>query len=208
MKLSVITPVGPGHAGLARRCNASVKHAIEHSMGVFDRVEHVFIEDHQGQLGRSAARNKGILQVNSDWLFFLDADDEMEQDALTLCDVSHAATFGAVKLTVFGTRDNVYPCDLDYIKHFGAFGTLSMGFFCNTGVASKLLFNESLDKGEDFDFYLRLPNWIKIQEPLVTIGDDQPSAGGPRGYRSIDWLAICQERIDHYLGRNAVLEAA
>jgi hypothetical protein len=190
--LTVITPVGPGHHEIAERAQRSV---IEAGKGAFNSVVHDVILDKSGVLGRSGARNSGIRRAKSGWLFFLDADDMMRPDALFLIDPWATATFGAVSLDGKILDNNVWPCTWRDIALVGAAGTLSMGFFCRTDVAQELLFNEELDTGEDFEFYLRLPDFTKRRLPLVDIGYSTPSATGPRGYRKIDWTGICNAQI-------------
>lgn len=212
MKLAIITPVGPGHEKPAEQAIDSVNRAIEYARGAgklwFTRIRHVVIDDTKGLMGRSRARNEGM--VDADWYFFLDADDRMSKEALTLNDFNATATFGAVCLDACVYEKNVYPCGWEEIVKFGAAGTLSMGFFCRADVARQIRFNEKMDQGEDFDFYMRLPSFVKIEKPLVEIGYQTPSAVGPRGYNEIDWIGICnkviRDRLD--IGRDAVLDAA
>lgn len=197
MKLAIITPVGPGHQKPAEQAVESVNRAIEYAQQKgklwFTRIRHAVIDDTQGLMGRSRARNEGM--VDADWYFFLDADDRMCKDALTLCNFDAAATFGAVCLDACVYEKNVYPCGWAEIAKFGAAGTLNMGFFCRADIARELRFNEDMDRGEDFDFYMRLPSFVKIEKPLVHIGYLVPSAIGPRGYREIDWVGTCNKVI-------------
>lgn len=65
-------------------------------------------------------------------------------------------------------------------------------------VARRLRFNESLDVGEDFDFYMRLESFVKVPHVLVAIGYDQPSAGGPRGGDNRDWMETCKQIVRSY----------
>jgi hypothetical protein len=201
LKLQVITPVGPGHEPYVRQCAHSVGNA---KPGPFT-VEHVFVDDSQGELGRSRARNIGMGEA--DWYFFLDADDTLRPDALHHNDFNAAATFGAVSLSGTVAAENVYPCGWREIARHGALGTLSMGFFCRSDVARALRFKEDLDAGEDFEFYLRLPSFTKLERPLVDIGYHRASASGPRGYDSLQWTTVCDRVIDDY-GRDALLEKA
>jgi glycosyltransferase involved in cell wall biosynthesis len=187
MKLAVITPVGPGHQGCVKRAIESVA-----GRGRFSSVEHVVIDDTCGEMGRGAARNAGM--IDADWYFFLDADDTMHPDALGAVNLDKQATFGSVRLN-HGNAKNVHPCGWREVALYGARGTLSMGFFCRADVARRLRFNEAMDAGEDFDFYLRLDSFAKIEQPLVIIGYDVPSATGPRGYVRIDWVGICNKLI-------------
>lgn len=204
MKLVVITPVGPGHEPYVKRCQQSVIDAKYNRIG-FQQIEHLIIDDTRGEMGRSRARNQGMIEA--DWYFFLDADDRMRIDALALNDFKSAATFGAICLDGWVIDTDVYPCGWNEIAKHGARSTLSMGFFCKASVARQLRFNETMDAGEDFDFYLRLPNFVKLQKPLVDIGYSLPSATGPRGYADIDWTGLCNKVIDDF-GRDAVLEKA
>jgi glycosyltransferase involved in cell wall biosynthesis len=197
MKLVVVTPVGPGHETIFERAAQSVQTAVEHSSPIFTDVEHFVVWDTKGEFGRSAARNRAILSSqDADWFFFLDADDIMRPCALEYCMLNSAATFGAVYQRGATIRENVWPCDWRSIVDYGARGTLSMGFFCRADVARRLRFNEDLDAGEDFEFYMRLPHFVKVRSPLVEIGRDTPSAVGPRGYISLDWIGVCNTVIE------------
>jgi hypothetical protein len=122
-----------------------------------------------------------------------------------LVDVEEPATFGAVCLNGTIYRRNRWPVSRDTLFEHGADGTLSMGLFVRGDVARVTPFDESMDLAEDFDFYLRLPSFVKIQQPLVSIGYDRPSAGGPRGVppraQRPDWNAACRQVIERY--RNA-----
>lgn len=199
MRLAVITPVGPGHEAAAARAMASVDVACGASC--FGSVRHVIVEDHAGNMGRSHARNIGM-DSEADWFFFLDADDTMRPDALTLNRFNEPATFGAVSLNGRIYDRNIQPCGWRQIALNGARGTLSMGCFVRADIARAVRFDESLDAGEDFDFYLRLPGFTKIARPLVDIGYDTPSATGPRGYDNIDWTGICNGIIEKYVTAN------
>jgi glycosyltransferase involved in cell wall biosynthesis len=203
MKLVVITPVGPGHEKIVARAAASVHNAASNNAPWFTHVSHEIIPDHQGKIGRSAARNLAMRKnKDADWFFFLDADDIMRPDALHFCRFDKVATFGAVFLRAGFTADNVHPVTWETIGKLGARGTLSMGFFLKA--STDIEFDESLDAGEDFDFYMRLPSFEKVKPPLVDIGRDTPSAGGPRGYERLDWIAVCDRVVKKYARENPV----
>jgi hypothetical protein len=197
MSLAIITPVGPGHEEAAERCIHSVQVA---TAGV-QHVRHIIVEDHAGRMGRSYARNLGMVD-GVDWYFFLDADDTMMPGVTDWNDVNSPATFGAVCLDRQVFNKNVYPCGWHEVATRGARGTLSMGFFVKASLARQMRFNEKLDAGEDFDFYMRLPKFTKIEMPLVDIGYSLPSAGGPRGYDRIDWIGICNGIIASYVTKD------
>lgn len=216
MKLAVITPVGPGHEELVKDAIDSVRVAKRNNTQ-FSSVDHIVVDDGKGEMGRGAARNIGMITAFADWYFFLDADDMMRPEAFTLCRFDVPAAFGSISLQRRRFAKNVHPCGWREIALHGSRGTLSMGFFCRADVARRLSFNETLDAGEDFDFYLRLDRFTKIAQPLVEIGYDLPSAGGPRGYIDVPWVDICNAMIVDAVGRepakydlrdNAVLEQA
>lgn len=206
MRLAVITPVGPGHERVAEECRASVDNAWLGAHGPFLQMRHFVIADHDGAMGRSRARNLGIEEAASfDWLLFLDADDLLLPRAFNLFgsglrrNPECAAIFGAVHTDRHGTiPENVWPCGWPELMTHGARGTLSMGCFFRADVASATRFDDSLDAGEDFDFYLRAlhgrPFW-KLRSPLVTVRVTVNSATGPRGYVSLDWRAACERVI-------------
>lgn len=222
MRLAIITPVGPGHAIPARHAYESVRLAKSNAKQFvprqFDSMRHEIIEDQEGDLGRSKARNIGMdRHRDADWFFFLDADDFMRPDALDWNDFEAPATFGSVSLDGSVLKENVFPCDWRSIALRGAYGTLSMGFFCNARLARRMRFNENMDAGEDFEFYMRLPGFVKLDRALVEIGRKHRSAGGPRGYDKIDWVGICngviaeavaKEPAKYDLRGNAVLAQA
>lgn len=196
MKCTVIIPVGPGHEGLSVKANQSVFNAWARGQGPFDYLHVCLVPDHQGLLGRSKARNRALNELDSDWFFLMDADDEMMPDAFSLVDFNHTATFGEIYLSDRNYRNNVWPVTRETLFEKGAKGTLSMGFFLRGDC--EVRFDETMDRGEDFDFYMRLPDFVKIQKPLVSIGYDKPSARGPRGYKKIEWQEICDAVIDRY----------
>lgn len=190
MRCRVITPVGPGHEDIVWRAVKSVSEAKKRP-GRFREIQHMVVPDILGEMGRSAARNSAMWD---DWMFFLDADDQMMPDAFEKCVFDVSATFGAICLDGRVVESNRFPCTKEDILKRGPRGTLSMGFFYKGG----LKFNKGMDAGEDFDFYMRLPSFVKVRRPLVSIGRSVPSAGGPRGYEKLDWLAECQKVINAY----------
>ena len=197
MKLAVITPVGPGHQAILLMAALSVVN-MDHDG--FDEIVHVFVNDTEGKLGRSKARNAGM--IDADWYFFLDADDTIMTYATRnfFMIVGHYdAVFGSVMINGRVSPQNVWPCNFEDVRSRKGLGTLSMGFFIKAEVARDLKFNEDLDKGEDFDFYMRLPSFYKSKFPLVSINSKIPSAVGPRGYEDLDWLATTKEVVDKYL---------
>jgi glycosyltransferase involved in cell wall biosynthesis len=194
MRLAVITPVGPGHEGILPLAAMSVMNLERYS---FDEILHVIVNDTEGKLGRSRARNLGMIEA--DWYFFLDADDIIMPYAPRVLEkVKTSAIFGAVQINGRVSTKNLWPCRIEHVYEYGAQGTLCMGFFVKAEVAQDLKFDESLDRGEDFDFYMRLPEFYKVKYPLVSINSKIPSAEGPRGYKELDWHKECREVVDRY----------
>jgi len=194
MKVSVIIPIGPGHEGCAVEAVQSVERAWGKDHGPFGECEIVQVPDPGGGLGRSAARNRGLDERPADWHFLLDADDWMLPRAFGLVDLSVAATFGAVCLGRKVIKDNCWPVTREILLERGAAGTLSMGCFVRGDLG--LRFDVTLDVGEDFDFYLRLPSFTKQRDPLVGIG--RGSAGGPRSSRGCRWREACAAVVERY----------
>lgn len=203
MKVTVIIPVGPGHEVVAIAAIESVRRAWRAARGPFNTLELAPIADPEGH-GRSAARNEGMREHPAHWHFLMDADDTMTVTAFNEVDLNAAATFGAVCLDKrtdslqkrATSRDNRYPLSREDLFHFGAVGTLSMGCFVRGDLG--LRFDETLDVGEDFDFYMRLPSFTKRKDALVCIGYHLPSAGGPRSSADVDWRRACAEVIARY----------
>ncbi len=196
MKLVVITPVGPGHESILPIAALSVINLEHHE---FDEIAHVIVNDTRGKLGRSKARNLGM--VSADWYFFLDADDIIMPYATRFVGRvgdKFDAIFGAVQVNGRVGSNNLWPCRIEEIHKYGAQGTLCSGFFVKAEIARELLFDETLDKGEDFDFYMRLPSFYKVKPPLVSVNSRIPSAVGPKGYEDLDWHKTCREVVDRY----------
>lgn len=225
-KLTVVTPVGPGHEKYAEEAKISVQSAARYS-DYFDSVDHIIVDDTAGELGRSKARNKGILEADSDWIFLLDADDLMIKDALCWFeppkDPSTVAIFGSVYIQYPASKwmigayiqnghrviDAIIPqYDLkngwDDLVNSDIVGTISMGAFFKRSALIDNLFLESLNSGEDFEFYLNLfskHNFVKERRPLVLARTRVPSAVGPKGYQNLEWCSACRPYVDFWKSR-------
>jgi len=210
LKCAAVTPVGPGHAQRARECRASIEAAWHEHAGPFSGLEFHFIDDGRGELGRSRARNAGVAaarQSEADWIFFLDADDLMTPRAFSIFD-EYADRFDAV----WGLMAIKPPESVDYHVRFpqaltlrsvdellllDPFMTLLMGHFVRTSVAVDLPFDETLDAGEDFDYYIRA--WekyrcTKVAQVLSVNRSDQHSSG-PRAATADQWRVSASARL-------------
>ena len=136
---------------------------------MFSELEVVPVDDQKGELGRSRARNLGVsraLSSGADWIFFLDADDLMAEGAFAAAS-SYLPNYDAVwGLVATQEADEAQahlrmpqPLTLqsiDEVLAFDPFRTLKMGHFVRAEAARGTPFTETLDAGEDFDYYLRL----------------------------------------------------
>ncbi len=189
MKLSVIVPVGPGHQQVASQAIQSAEMAWETAKGPFNAIEIVAIDDTDGG-GRSAARNLGRERSAGDWLFYLDADDLMFPRALKNAQPylrDYDAVWGLI-LELRGSMAVERQGQIRKIRDFARlrrhdpFLTLQIGHFVRADRA--LPFDETLNVGEDFEYYLR--TWkamrcIKAPVPLYVNRRGRHAANSPVG---------------------------
>ncbi|CAO3432573.1 FkbM family methyltransferase [Azospirillum endophyticum] len=208
-KCAVVIPVGPGHEALCQQAINSVMAAAQSDPGPFSDFDCVVIDDTAGAKGRSAARNEGVREAaarGADWLFFLDADDMMVPQAfgqmaphidradavwgLILESVEPQAgsdtVTGRIRLPQLPRIES-----LDDLLLHDPFVTLQMGHFVRSTVALATPFDEALDVGEDFDYYLRVwskARCVKINAPLF-LNRRGMNSSGPRSGNGADWRA-------------------
>ena len=193
MDVQCITPVGPGHEEVAIDAIASAM-----KLG----YEVIPVDDTQGKLGRSKARNIGVKMATAEWLFFLDADDLMHKDAKKAEKYKdYDGIWGLIndgKVRI----PQVRKVDFKSLLGHDPTQTLQMGHFIRRRVALDYPFNEILDCGEDFDYYLRVwrdKNCIKIPHTLFVNRRGNHSTG-PRSANGRQWseqVALIQARWKH-----------
>ncbi|MBI2296306.1 MAG: glycosyltransferase family 2 protein, partial [Betaproteobacteria bacterium] len=210
LRCAVVTPVGPGHELLAEDSAESVAAAFDRNAGPFSDIDIIRVDDTQGLLGRSEARNCGVREAQrrqAQWIFFLDADDLMHPDA-----------FGAMSAyyrdydAVWGLICELTPDEGDYVEREGQVReierpeaillndptlTLQMGHFVRTAAAAANPFDTALDCGEDFDYYLRQWERFRCRKAPVPLFLNRRGmhATGARSATGRQWRASVERII-------------
>lgn len=213
MKCAIVTPVGPGHEKLFAECQESIRLAYTTSPGPFEDVLTISIDDTAGEIGRSAARNEAVKRAAADhvdWLFFLDADDLLLPEAfktITPYIGAYDAIWGSIAEMKPGCEEAVLRTpqvapirDIENVLTADPFRTLQMGHFVRTQIALENRFDETMNTGEDFDYYLRVwDQWkcIKIEEPLF-INRRGVHSIGPKSANGADWRISVEATIARY----------
>lgn len=203
LKCAVIIPIGPGHDVIVRSALASVEGAFRYSPGPFTEMIPVPMPDPAGEYGRSKRRNDGIdfaLANNMDWIFFLDADDILVADtfaSLSPYVEEYDAIFGLIAESTVGTPEQARlrpgqlgpTTDLAQILRADPFLSLQMGHFVRTSSAAAIRFDESMDTGEDFQYYLAL--WSQFRctkiDRVLFINRRGFHSTGPRSADGTSW---------------------
>lgn len=211
--VSVVIPIGPGHERYAEDCIESAFSA-RRPFGV--DIDVVAVPDGDGKLGRSAARNLGASKAKYDWLFFIDADDIMDPDAImALCDTLKKrpeikALWGECWSqrgfpTKFSEEKPEHDRTFDSWETLQANGPyigLCVGFFVHRDALDDVGgWYEAWDYSEDFELFYALIHSVPFAKidgrRLVLIRRWLARASGPRGYRS-DMTAKTPMMVDHY----------
>jgi glycosyltransferase involved in cell wall biosynthesis len=210
---AIIIPVGTGHEALYEEALASVHKSFQGYNGIFSEIVPLKIDDPEGKLGRSKARNLGIkraLDLGAEWLFFLDADDLMVPHAFGYV-TPYVQDFDAIWGSIWSIEEGEaipkerpfqepFLYNIKEVLSYDPFETLQMGHFVKTAVARETLFDENRNTGEDFDYYLRV--WekhrcIKIPLPLFYNRRGLRSRG-PKSATGVEWRQSVEPLLDEY----------
>ena len=208
MYIAFLIPVGPGHQKLVQDAMTSILDASwpkgwRHDVFTFD--------DTAGQFGRSFGRNalaERATREGADWLFFIDADDLLDPDAMVW--VQDAITrrpeleaiWGQItrqrawrggdglvqRLEVMRSDDDVAPIsDFASLLDLPGHSTLRVGNLLVPELFDRVGgFIDRLDVGEDHEFHYataaHAKAFEKVAAPLVWIRTWLEGASGPRGY--------------------------
>jgi len=211
MKCAVVTPIGPGHASLYREsCLPSIETAIEFDPGPFSSIVALDMDDGEGKFGRSNRRNEAIRRAQQqkfDWVFFLDADDTLTPNAFQAfarCLDQTPDIDAAWGLICESTPEGVpflredQPSEILGFEDFlstAPWLAVQIGCFIKTEIAAGIPFDEQLNAGEDYKYYLSL--WAehkcrKFPEIFFVNNRGQHSVG-PRAATGKDWRVAVEK---------------
>ncbi len=157
---------------------------------------------HTANRGRQAARLKGVELSTSEWITFVDADDCLPVDAVSLLAQAISDDVDIIfgnGYSLNGESRNIIP--MDDFRHMAVRGDGTIGVpwgsLYRRSVLTPYLFNQPKDfyMGEDYIFWLRLV--FSTEKPVAVVldnvyekGSDTTSAGF---LWTIDYVALIQK---------------
>jgi hypothetical protein len=195
--VTVIIPIGPGHEDIAKRAASSC-----HAQSL--PVEVIEIHD-PDRRGPGWARNRGLEQVTTEWVIFLDADDWIEPRAVEMMARAAALYPGHYIYSDWYELDK--PKDAPDTGRAWCNRTWhAVTALVPTAWARRVGgFDESLSGGEDTDFYMKLDRAMlcgaRLPEPLLHYTPD-----GARGHAFVhgpdydDIMNLFSERYGGQMG--------
>lgn len=172
------------------------------SKGRFGVINVRVVDDTAGEKGRSAARNQAVDSSEAEWLFFLDADDVIHPEAFENVG-RFLGDFDAIWGNIYELNAGVVAwrwqvpriATYEQLVSFDPYLTLQMGHFVQRDRCLK--FDEEMNTGEDWDYYLRM--WrekccIKIDKPLF-INQRGVHSQGPRAANGREWGEVVRPMV-------------
>lgn len=170
--------------------------------GPFEKINIRIVDDTQGLLGRSQARNQALGESEAEWIFFLDADDLMHPHCFKNFQPGYDAVFGQIMEYSNGIAAWRYQVpEIKNYKELIAFDpylTLQMGHFVRRKIVQEIGFDPEMDTGEDWKYYLELwknHDCVKIDKPLFINVRGQHSKG-PRSASGGQWRKVVNSMVD------------
>ncbi len=173
------------------------------SKGRFDVVNVRVVDDTAGEKGRSAARNQAVDSSKAEWLFFLDADDVIHPEAFENVGL-FLDGFDAIWGNIYELNAGVVAwrwqvpriATYEQLLAFDPYLTLQMGHFVKREHCLK--FNEEMNTGEDWDYYLRMwreKRCAKIDRAFFINQRGQHSTG-PKAANGREWGEVVRPMIE------------
>ena len=216
---AVITPMGPDQQDRIQECRQSVFRACKNNRGVFSEVKHIFVRGEANALDRSRAFNTGItksLELKSDWLCFLEANDLLLPNAFELV-APYIDRYEAIWGQIYTFEDSdetawklplKLECtdDIRDIMLIHPSLTLCMGHFLKRKIAIRHPFREPLDEGQEVSHFLEVwanHDCVKIPGPLSAkrIGDGNGTNGTGR-WQSHETATKGERALDRFKTSN------
>lgn len=189
--VTIVTPVAPYHTDLLERCKASV------AAQTVDCI-HIVVHDVEGR-GAGWGRNQGLRQVETPFVVFLDADDQIEPTFLEEC------------LNAYDEQTYVYTDWIQDTQVVDAPECVWKGkaWHCVTALLPTTWvkhingFDENLTAGEDTHFYMKLTRGgmcgKRLARPLFRYGrEGRRSKDFPN---SLAYHALMKRLSDEFGGK-------
>ncbi|WP_339909840.1 hypothetical protein [Symmachiella dynata] len=180
--IAIVTFVASGQEAAYIQCTESIKRAYQTNNGGFANLIALRIDDHNGTMSVSQARNLAVGAAASrgaDWVLCIDANDLLAANALG--DIKpfldeYDGIWGQLYTFQEGSSEAIKrEPQIDQTESFTELlnyrpeASLQSGHMLRTSVAQQFLHDESLSEGHEFDQFLRVweqARCVKIPHPI------------------------------------------